>query len=525
MSDHGDEKVPIVGPSTCVSYTQTDESSFVINDPGASSSGGRGRAGTGPYLTTVREDEELMEVSSEQFSASGVTGSRHQRAQSSVGSGLRPRTRTMSNRFMSSVHKIRSYTQQSIHEVPCEDRNNSAFAAGFNVTNLVQGIGIMGVPYAVSRGSWASIGVICLVAALCCYTGCLLVDCLYTGCPRTGRRVRYLKSYPDVGAMVWPRFGRRAVTIVSVVEMFGGMCLYIILLASTSSSLMKERVPSLNIYHWSCISTYATLPLTFITRMSFISWFSMLAVASLMSSIVSVLVFCFMHFDQLALTNMPGFDPTSFPVSFGIIVFSYCAHAVFPGIEECMRRPNSYPAMLTVSFGVAAIVKTVMGVMAVLIFGMATEQEFGRNLEVDADFSFISNSLIFVNVFFSMPLVIFVVIERFDATFLGAFHPTFHRNGSLHWLWILLTRSLIMTAGLFLSMLVPHFALLMGLVGSFTGTCLCFIFPAWFHLVLKRKQLNAFGVFVRVCIILFGALSGAVGMFFSALELKKKLIQ
>uniref|UniRef100_A0A1I8FT40 Aa_trans domain-containing protein n=1 Tax=Macrostomum lignano TaxID=282301 RepID=A0A1I8FT40_9PLAT len=393
MSDHGDEKVPIVGPSTCVSYTQTDESSFVINDPGASSSGGRGRAGTGPYLTTVREDEELMEVSSEQFSASAASPGPGTNGRN-LGSGLRPRTRTMSNRFMSSVHKIRSYTQQSIHE-RCV-RGPEQLGLRGRIQRDESGAGhrhhgraLRGQPrqLGLHRGHLSGRRPVLLHRLSASRLS------LHTGCPRTGRRVRYLKILPGCRRHgLAPVRPARAVTIVSVVEMFGGMCLYIILLASTSSSLMKERVPSLNIYHWSCISTYATLPLTFITRMSFISWFSMLAVASLMSSIVSVLVFCFMHFDQLALTNMPGFDPTSFPVSFGIIVFSYCAHAVFPGIEECMRRPNSYPAMLTVSFGVAAIVKTIMGVMAVLIFGMATEQEFGRNLEVDADFSFISNS-------------------------------------------------------------------------------------------------------------------------------------
>lgn len=37
---------------------------------------------------------------------------------------------------------------------------------------------------------------------------------------------------------------------------------------------------------------------------------------------------------------------------------------------------------------------------------------------------------------------------------------------------------------------IPHFAVLMGLIGSFTGTMLSFIWPCYFHLKLKWNELD-----------------------------------
>jgi len=52
-----------------------------------------------------------------------------------------------------SMRKLRSATMTvSILEKPSDDRHASALLAGWNVTNLIQGTGILGVPYAVMMG-------------------------------------------------------------------------------------------------------------------------------------------------------------------------------------------------------------------------------------------------------------------------------------------------------------------------------------------------------------------------------------
>ena len=66
------------------------------------------------------------------------------------------------------------------------------------------------------------------------------------------------------------------------------------------------------------------------------------------------------------ITNIPPFDIQTFPVGFGIIVFSYTAHAVFPSIEGSMKKPDHFNSMMNASFAIAAVVKACLGTFMVL---------------------------------------------------------------------------------------------------------------------------------------------------------------
>lgn len=422
----------------------------------------------------------------------------------------------------SSVRMVRAATLNSIREIPSNDRNNSAVVAGWNISNLIQGIGILGIPFAFSHGSWAAIPVTVIIALTCCHTGNLLIECLYERCPRSGEMKRVSDSYGSIGNRVFPRFGGRLVTGVSMIEMFGGLILYIILLARMSTEIIQPLIPQLNIYYCSIITTYATMPLLFVTRLSIVSWFSLLAVLGLLSTIGTIIGYCLTQVASMSVSKMPDFNIEMFPISIGIIVFSYCAHAVFPSIEASMKKPEQFSCMLRVSFIIAAIVKVGMGLCAVFLYGMTTAQEVTANMASNREVSLTISIMVFINVFFSVPLVTFVITERIDNAVLPHFHPSFSPEGKLHWFWLTMTRMIILTAGLLIGMLVPHFALLMGLVGSFTGTCLCFLFPCYFHLVLRWKDLRWFIIAKDIAIILVGIAAGTLGIIFSAIELRNE---
>ena len=85
-------------------------------------------------------------------------------------------------------------------------------------------------------GGWAAVATIVAVAAVCCYTGKLLVDCLYEDSKRTGQRKRVRINYPEVGEAAWPGWGNRIVSVVQVCEMYGGVIMYIVLLATVCAA-------------------------------------------------------------------------------------------------------------------------------------------------------------------------------------------------------------------------------------------------------------------------------------------------
>ena len=364
----------------------------------------------------------------------------------------------------------------------------SAWLAGWNVSNLIQGTGILGIPFAVHQGGWAAVFSIFLVAALCCYTGKLLISCLYEESKKTGIKRRLRVNYPEVGEAVYKKFGFNLVAIVQCTEMFGGVTMYIVLLGTVLGELLQAKT-GLGTYEWAAISCLVALPSLFIKRMSIISWLSLLAVFALLSSIFLMVAYAIMKHQSWKLSNIPEFNPTTFPIGFGIVVFSYCAHAVFPSIESSMKKPEKFDTMMNWAFILAAVVKAMLGVFMVLAFGNDTKEVATVNLLENAGFSITANALVITNVMLAIPLCMFVVSLSFDDAFLHYF-PHLNADSKYHWVWLLVTRPMLLCAGLFIAIIVPHFGLLMGFVGSFTGTCLCFIFPCFVPLEIALAQIK-----------------------------------
>ncbi|XP_068734486.1 vesicular inhibitory amino acid transporter-like [Montipora capricornis] len=406
-----------------------------------------------------------------------------------------------------------SHLTLSLIEKESLDRQASAILAGWNVTNMIQGMGILGVPYAVREGGVAAVVCIFIVAMFCDFTGILLVDCLYEISPRSKMRKRVRESYPDVGDAVWPGVGGKVVGIVQTIELYSAAVLYLILLTSMLSQITAKYVP-IGLNEWAIICSLAVLPSVFIQRLSRIAWMSMVAVFSLMSALMVMISYCIVLSDEWTWDNIPSFNISTFPVGFGIVAFSYCAHAVFPGVEGSMREPKHFNNMMHVSFFISAVVKTLFGIFSVLTFGHLTKQVFTLNLEGNVVFNTAATVLVAINVFFSFPVPLFVVVETFD-NIIGPHFPHLAPGTKYHWYWLLLTRTLLVTLALFIALVVPHFGLLMGFVGSFTGTCLSFGFPCIAHLMLRWNSLRWYHITGEIVLIVFGVFAGGLSFVYS----------
>lgn len=213
---------------------------------------------------------------------------------------------------------------ESLVEKESFDRQAPAVLAGWNVTNLIQGMGILGVPYAVREGGLLAVGSIFIVAMLCDLSGILLVDCLYEISPRSKLRKRVRESYIEVGNAVWPRVGGKVVVVVQTIEMYSAAVLYLILLTAMFSQITAKYIP-LGMNEWAVVCSLAVLPTLFIRRLSLVAWMSMIAVFSLMSALMVIISYCIVLHDKWTWDNIPAFNINTFPVGFGIVTFSFCA--------------------------------------------------------------------------------------------------------------------------------------------------------------------------------------------------------
>ena len=403
---------------------------------------------------------------------------------------------------------------------PSDDRKGSALLAGWNVSNLIQGTGILGVPYAVQQGGWAAVFMIFFVALLCCYTGKLLIETMYETSRKTGIRRRLRVNYPEVAEACLGHRGLVLIGIIQSIEMYSAVILYIILLGTAWNDILSKW--NLGLKAWSTINCVVVLPSLFITKMSIISWFSMISVFSLMSALLTLIAFTLTQTHTWTLRHIPAFDIQHFPIGFGIIVFSYCAHAVFPTIEGSMKKPSQFPTMMNCSFFLAATIKGMLGLFMVLCFGNDTNPVATVNVAKHVVFSRLSTCLVIGNVMLAIPLAMFIVSATFDDALIQYF-PSVNRDSGRHWLWLLFSRPFLLGIGLAIGCLVPYFGLIMGVVGSFTGSCLCFVFPCLFHLMLRKNSISKLQVAFNIFVIAFGCLAGATGIFFSTKELINKI--
>lgn len=413
------------------------------------------------------------------------------------------------------------YLLSSVSEFLGTKRLNSSVSAGFNISNVILGIGLLGLPYAMLKGSWMGIFLNIFAAFVCCSTAKMIVECLYEKSDNPLINIKVHEDYPDIGEKVWPKFGRNFVMIISMIEMFGASTLYVILLGSSTYTLFRNVVPSFTEQDWCIICSSLVLFTLFIKQLSLISKFSMVAILALMGTTISTLIYCIMKYKDMQMVNITRMSIQDLPISMGIIIFSYCAHPLIAAIEASMRKPEQFANMINVSFGIAMVVKLIFGIIPVLLFGKHTLQLIMDNLTTDHyGFHLAAHICVLITVFFSMPLVVFVISSKIDDIFLVKyFHNIFWPSGKLHFMWIFVSRFITLSTILFIGLVVPYFALVMSFIGSFTGTCLTFIFPCWFSLVLKGKELNRIDKSYRIMIIISGLLFGANGMIFAAKEM------
>ena len=98
------------------------------------------------------------------------------------------------------------------------------YEAGWNVTNAIQGMFIVSLPYAVYHGGYWAIIAMVGISYICCYTGKILVECLY----EEGVKVRY--SYNDVADEVFgKKIGGRIVNAAQLIELAMTCILYVVL--------------------------------------------------------------------------------------------------------------------------------------------------------------------------------------------------------------------------------------------------------------------------------------------------------
>ena len=133
-----------------------------------------------------------------------------------------------------------------------------------------------------------------------------------------------------------------------------------------------------------------------------------------------------------------------------------------------------------------------------------------------------------VKALLSYPLPYYAACELLEKElFLGKpetkFPSIWSLDGELK-VWGLVFRVCVVVVTIVFAVVVPHFTILMGFIGSFTGCFLSFIWPCIFHLALRRHTMSMVHMAYDIFIIILGVIFGLLGMYYSGKALHKAFV-
>ena len=210
-----------------------------------------------------------------------------------------------------------------------------------------------------------------------------------------------------------------------------------------------------------------------------------------------------------------------------------------------MQDKSKFHCMLNWSHVAAAIFKALFGYVGFLTFQEDTSEEVVNNLP--QGLKVVVNLILVVKALLSYPLPYYAACELIEwelfkvnqdankdsqkaefSTFLQGkpetrFPTIWSVDGDLK-VWGLGFRVAVVVLTILFAIVIPHFTILMGFIGSFTGCCLSFIWPAMFHLKLRRHTMSWMVMVYDIFIVFLGLFFGLTGMYYSGMALKKAFV-
>ena len=157
------------------------------------------------------------------------------------------------------------------------------------------------------------------------------------------------------------------------------------------------------------------------------------------------------------------------------------------------------------------------------LFLQDTQEEVVNNL--DSGLKTIVNIILVVKALLSYPLPYYAACELVETELFREkpktpFASIWALDGELK-MYGLVFRVLMVVLTIMFAVVIPHFTILMGFIGSFTGTFLSFIWPCIFHLKLHRHDMSWYIMLYDMFIIFVGMFVGLTGMYYSGKALQR----
>jgi len=343
------------------------------------------------------------------------------------------------------------------------------------------GSGVLALPAAMIGTGWFGLVLILLFTVNAGFSGTRLGLCWIMLEERYEEfRGEVRDPYPAIGEKAVGRWGRIVSMIAISLTLYGGGCVFIVLIAQLLGSLIGSTGFSLSLCVWMVIVAIGLTPLTW---MGTPKDFWPIAVGALTTTCVAcllVIITCILDGNQIEEKVFPAPTADGMFKAFGSIMFAYAGASTFPTIQADMkdRSKFNYSAMIA------------MGVLFVLYFPMAAACYFSLGDQVTDNIVLAMSDgwqRITVEIMLLLHLITaFPIILNPPAQFC---EKLLNIPSDFNWKRCIF-RSFSVLFLLFIAETIPSFGSILDLVGASTVTLLTFVFPPFFYMRLADASIG-----------------------------------
>ncbi|GFR41259.1 hypothetical protein Agub_g1934 [Astrephomene gubernaculifera] len=390
--------------------------------------------------------------------------------------------------------------------VPAEATGNSTFVqAVFNVVNVMMGVGLLSLPFALKSSGWVGLIVLWVMGIATNYTAKVLCECAEVVRKR-GVAPGGAVGYEEIAEASFGKIGRLLISAIIYVELFGTCALLFILEGDNMFKLFGASPLASSPAMYMLVAAALMIPTVWLPDLRTLSFLGAAGVTAT-CTVSAAVAYTFLSgsFAPGAPTALANW--ATLPLVLGICTFCYSGHGVFPAIQKSMKDPKQFPQVLNVAYLVVALMCTLMGAAGYYMYGTGALDLVTFNLS--GVLAALCASVILVNPIAKFALTMEPVSAAVQSVVPGG------RQGFMR----LVARTALAIAILMAARSLPFLAHLMALVGSFMTISVSVTFPPLCHQVLCGERNGP----LRTAWNYFVALLGLVCTYFGTAASMKSL--